>query len=318
MTEDTYIKTLRLASLLMAMLLLGSCAADSDEPTTGQRMPVSFTTGFLTTVTRSTLDNEWTSGTSITVCRLKQTGETADVTFDYTTAAAGQSVTLSRSADDKFYWPASDPTWLFDAWPASYGSRPEGKTLSVAANQSAVDLSTYDILYAPTVTATYRQTVPLVFYHQPARVKVIVSTSATEGQKAATAVAYGGGALGLTGEITTLNTSAQNGTTTWNITSTKNQTITMKQTSADDTNHAYAFECVLPPQSGGSSSTELIKITTDGGTTYTYKNTFNLQSGYLYTYNLVASKRGVLTLSSLQITDWDAATGVEDVRTITK
>lgn len=304
----------RLAGGLSLALLMAACSADYiPESPESQLMPVAFAPGFHETVTRSTLDNSWDANTAITVRRVSDSK-----TYDYTTATSGNTVSLTGTSGARFYWPPSNPNWQFDAWPTAYGSRPLNKTLTVAANQSSADLSAYDILYCPAVSATYRQTVPLVFFHQPARVTVIVNTNVTEGKKAVTSVAFGGSSLGLTGNITALNTSAANGTTTWDITSTKNQSITMKHTASDNTNHVYQFECILPPQSGGSASTQLVKITTDGGNTYTYKGTFALQSGYSYTYQLVASARGVLTLSSLQIVDWDAKIGVEDIKSITK
>ena len=332
---------IRNAQIVATLILVGlsiACSNSADELQQDQRMPVSFSLGFDVSVTRtSVFENVWPNNTVITISN-------GTNQFNYTTsstsgsASSGEAVSITPAdPDDQFYWPVSDPSWKFSAWyPADDENGPRltmtvvpNQSVKTATNTGGIDEDEYtgwDILYMPPTAATWRSTVALALKHQLARVIVTVNTTLTEYHETVENIAFGGNRLGLTGTGTVSNTDGQ---ITWAASGTSSITNMRDRTTAEETAvNRYVFECLLPPQANNTTTEELIKISTTGaikeGTTtpeprtYIYKNAFNLLPGYQYTYNLVITEKGKVLLGSVELSQWDIKTGVDDIQTITR
>lgn len=312
-------------------VLVAACSADVIEPMVEKPVAVTFTSGFARVITRSTLDNEWSDATQIEV-RCSEAGQD-DKRFTYQYDASENTWTAVSTAG-KYYWPINDPSWVFSAWPTSYGSSPI-MTKTVAANQTVYDENSnpsgitediyegYDLLYCPSTTATYRQPVTLNFLHQMARVKVIVNSSNTDTKDQVTSINFGDGHVGLEGHITTQATTTANAT--WALDDSQNSTIQMRNrtTTAEAATNVYTFECMVPPQSYTTNIiTNLLYITTqyeDSGTqnrTYSFSGTYTFLSGNIYTYNLAISEEGKVTLLTVQVEPWADVENVNNTATI--
>ena len=315
-----HITTIKLLLAAMLPLLAVACSTDGAEPTAIEPQAVVFTPSIARVITRSTLDNEWADGTQIVVC-CSEAGKTdKKYTYQYNDTDDKWSAVV-QTLQGKYYWPINNPSWSFSAWPASYGNAPK-TTMTVAANQSVysatntsgIDEATYlgyDLLYCPktpqTTNETYRQPVELNFLHEMARVVVIVNSSNTDYHETVTNITYGGGHVGLSGQIDTQATTSANAT--WSLTAGQSSTITMRNRTktAEAENNQYTFECMLPPQSYATSAT-LMTITTTcteyPTRTYNYSNSFTLLAGNQYTYSLSISESGKIVVSSIQVTPW--------------
>lgn len=312
-----HITTIKLLLAAMLPLLAVACSTDSAEPTAIEPQAVTFSSGFARVVTRSTLDNEWADSTQIVVC-CTETGKTdKKYTYQYNDS---EDTWAAVSTASKYYWPINDPSWTFSAWPAGYGDSPK-TTMTVAANQSVYHATNnpsgitesvyegYDLLYCPPTTATYRQPVTLNFLHQMARVVVIVNSSNTDNKETVTNITYGGGHVGLTGNITTQATSSANAL--WTVSGSQNSTVTMRNrtTTTEASNNQYTFECILTPQSYTQQTpATLITITTTcteyPTRTYNYSSNFSLAAGNQYTYSISISESGKIVVSTVQVTPW--------------
>ena len=315
--------------MLLAMLMI-SCSSDSFDDVQEVNEPVVFSLSFGNTVTRAaTVDNLWPANTQITISNGSKKTYT---TGNNPSNVSGAATSLTPIGDDAFIWPTTNPSWSFSGWyPA--GTIPT-TNMTVAADQTIYDEVTnmsgitdavyygYDILYCPPMAVSFRQKpVTLTFLHQMARIVVIVNSSYTETKETVDSVKFGGGNIALSGNITSQPmSSANNGTTTWSV-GTQNQTINMRPIASmtNATSNVYAFECMLPPQS--SSNNEVTNLVHISSTTkaaeptkrvYNYKNSFNIQAGYQYTYNLLISEQGVITLATVKVTDWQTGAAINN------
>lgn len=317
---------------LMLSVLTAGCSTDQTE--SQESVPVVFSSQLGASVTRGISDNIWPDNTKISVFN-------GTDTYTYQTVAGSSALASGEAAAIKpitaangsaFFWPINAPTpaWQFSAWYPMADTAPS--SLTVSDNQTATNLpeaeyANYDILYCPAVTSTFRQAVPLVFYHQAARVIVRVNSSFTEGREVVESMTFGGGRLALSGTLTP-GTSGEGGTAAWTTTGTTTNTITMRDRSTEEGKALcnYVFECILPPQSNTTvTGQELIKMTTSGGTddlgapearTYTHKDVFDLKAGYLYTYNLIISEKGTITLSTVKVVPWSDPISVPNTAVI--
>lgn len=310
-----------MATVLLSVITVACSDVSSNEPA-GDASAVAFSPRLHAPVTRSTLDNSWTTGQTIRITN-------GTDTYDYSYDAGTDTWTAVGS---KFYWPINNPSWDFEAWPADYGEAPKTE-MTVKANQTANTTDTendgiteasyedYDLLYCPPTSATYRQPVTLSFLHQMARVVVILNTNNTEEQDEVTKIELGNSHIGLKGSIATQATTSANATWTLdNSSAYTGKTITMRnRTTADEKKrNVYTFECMLPPQRYDTSA-KLLSITTDykdGGTTkhhtFSYTATFNYQSGNVYTYDLAASAAGKIILLNMQVQPWEAVENIDN------
>ena len=314
--------------LPVAATLPAGCAADAAGSAEQEGEPVVFALALNPSATRAevanrTIDNTWPADKTVTI-----SNGTASHTF--TTGDAPSTVSTTATAltatGDNFIWPINNPHWEFEAWYPS-GDAP-ATTLTVATNQSAVAddvFQGYDQLYCPSTPVTYRQRpVTLTMLHQAAHVVVIVNSYYTEDHGEVTAVDFGTNHTGLTGTVDTRGTTPNtNGETTWTV-PTQTSTINMRPFAAqtDATNHTYAFECIIPPQAFAANINNFIKIyshgTTKGDRTFNYKvnAAVNMLSGYEYTYNMLISEAGMLTLATVQVDDWTTGDPVSGTLTI--
>ena len=308
---------------------------------------MAFSLAFNNTVTRAgvddnrTIDNLWPKDAHVTISNVTSTytvamgAKTSDFTVGESPSLSSDVATsLSPIADDgNFIWPTTNPNWSFSAWyPA--GDHPQ-MNITVAADQTVwketsnpnglkdAEYNAYDLLYCPSTTVTFRQKpVTLNFLHQLARVVVIVNSNYTEDKGEVTAVEFGGGKVALSGSIQNLGTTGANGATTW-TTGTQNSTIKMRDHSTDDekASHVYTYECMLPPQASDGTVSNLVKIyshgTQKGERTFkTSDMSFEMKAGYQYTYNLLISEQGVITLATVMVTDWETGQAVGNTATI--
>lgn len=304
-------------TLLLLTVLLSSCSAEQTGEVVETQAQlgdaVEFTSNFGRGATRAApLDDMWFLDAQVSICdAVSQTVmpyKVVSIGTDGTASLA--STATSPNSTNTFYWGALDVSRTFRGW-YPYSASLSG-SISVSANQSTLSADAYqnqDILYAPDVVAPYKSLAELHFYHQLCRVVVTVNSSTTENSKPVTAITLGSGNISLSGTISTwgaTGTSATGTATVWNV-SPGSSNIVLRQTGRDDTNCIYTFECLLPPQSGGSTETALFNITTTEGSnqkTSQYKDTYNFQAGRRYQYNLVLSAQGALNVTTVQVTDW--------------
>ena len=322
MTDKKTILHIGLMLPLLLALLLSACSADSGIGSAEMGEAVEFSLSFAKAVTRAgdgdnrTVDNLWPAGAQVTISN--GTTQNNFTTGSSPGTSSGVAVSLAPVSED-FIWPTNDPHWSFSAWyPA--GNSPAMSQTVIADQNSLEDAYyyAYDILYCPTMAVTFRQKpVTLNFLHQMARVVVIVNSTYTETKETVTEVKFGYGHIALSRNIDALATTNANGQTTWKD-GTQNSTITMRTNTAmtNATSHVYAFECMLPPQASTGDVTNLVQITTDKPRTYNYTSSFSFQSGYQYTYNLLISEQGVITLATVQVTDWTTGSPVNNTATI--
>lgn len=317
--KSIYQSGLTFAFLLI--LLSAACTSDHLDVSQEKGEPVVFALSFNNTVTRAvTMDNLWPANTEVTISNGTNINFTTGASPSTTSSVA---TSLAPVGDANFIWPTTDPSWSFSAWyPA--GSSPV-TSQTVAADQSSLTESqynAYDLLYCPPLAVGFRQKpVTLNFLHQMSRIVVIVNSSYTENKETVTGVQFGDGHIALTGNITTQPTTWANGTTVWSQ-GTQNSTITMRPNAAmtNASSHVYGFECMVPPQSYATEISHLLAISstgaTEGNRTYYYGASFNMQAGYQYTYNLLISEQGVITLATVKVTDWTTGTPVSNTATI--
>lgn len=336
---------------MLALCGLAACGNGEDSPMPagyeGNGLPVVFSASMQESITRSsTLDNEWTSAMHVAV-RNTTNNQVLDyvVQSDQTTLRPATMGTVSGSnpwwsaaqAATTFWWPASTQSLTFDAWCVNGGAyssaQPESFTVAVDQNtQSADDYQKQDVLYAPAVETAWKQTVPLVFYHQMARVVVTVNSSLTEGAQSVTGVTFGSNNMFRTGSISNWGYTGTQATisgnaTAWDRNSLANpSTIVMRNTASDATNKVFTYECLLPPQSGGNESTALITITTTpsatataverNSDTYTLKQAYDMKAGYLYDYNIAVSEKGKVSITTVMVYDWSSTENVAGTATV--
>lgn len=327
--------TLRHILVFLLPLAVAACGSDADEQQSDSTMqsaePISFSAGLAAdaSVTRAsvTTENAWPANTRIAIHE-----DATSKTLPYVTAANGgnaEAIPLrpeGNTLSDMFYWAVTKESRTFRAW-YPYSSSPWTlpKAVSVPADQNAQSADAYyaqDILYAPSTTFEYKQRgAQLDFYHQLCRVVVNVTSTGT--QNLVDEVKMGTDNIALSGNITTLGSSglgATGTTTAWSGV-TGSATVNMRNNAAlrNDARYFAVYECMLPPQSGGDFDTPLftIKATKDTTTkTYKYRDSFDFQAGYQYTYNLLLSKGGVVIIATVSVGNWGAvsfASGSADV-----
>lgn len=323
MLKNNHISLTGVFHAILLATWLTACSGDpfvDDSGVAGES--VVFSGAFNGIVTRAgTNDNLWPANTEVTI-----SNGTSQI--NYTTGAtpsttSGAPTSLTAAGSEQFIWPTVNPNWSFSAW------YPAGNAVSmsigVAANQNGLSddaYHAYDLLYCPPMTVTFRQKpINLVFLHQMARIVVIVNSSYTEKKETVTDVKYGDGHIALSRNINTLTTESANGVTTWKD-GTQNSTIIMRPNTAmtNTSSHVYGFECIVPPQTYDTKIDHLVNISTTGATkgnrTYYFGDTFDLKSGFQYTYNLLISEQGVITVATVEVTDWTTGTPISNMATI--
>lgn len=317
---------LSVIGLLTATIVWWTACSDGDTVSTQLQesgVPVVFTAdvqGSGLTRSAQTVDhNRWTANEEIAI-----SDATADSPKRYKAASSsetdGGSVTFNYYDNNNIiYWPADKRDMRYDAWYPYSVARPT-QTPTVPADQTSLTPGNYDLLYAPGSSQAFvqgnaqypePQAVSLTFYHQMVRIIVNIEIQ-TDDTWGSIVIGNGSNNIGRTRAVTTLGVTGDDATddtrSTWGTLTDKNQ-ITPKQISADGENKRYSYECMIPPQEG-TNDYDLMTITTNvngGGTrTYNYKTHYNFQAGYIYTYNLGLSIRGITMTATIQ--DWNGQT----------
>ena len=305
------------------LTLLAGCNDAGETLPLEENMPVVFSMEF-GSKTRSTLDNVWPDNTQIAIS--KGSGNTLSyyTPANASSANSGQAITLTASGSNMLSWPSSDPHWVFSAWYPYSVTAPTG--ITVANDQGAIDDDTYygyDIMYSPAVSDIYQATVPLKFYHQMSRVMVVVITDNTPNKESVTSVTFGEGTkdISVSGTFTMGVTGGVAGTAaSWTPTTASNSYITMRKTSTstEEDSHIFRYECMLPPQSGGSSDDILLTIMTTGyidendetqtpqARKYVYKAAYDLQAGYQTNYFITCKDGSVIIIITSSVAGWNS------------
>ena len=324
LSPNTY--RLSVIGLLTATTVWWTACSDSDTvgmQSQESRVPVVFTADMqgtgLTRSTQTVDHNRWTADDEIAI-----SDATADSPKKYKAAASsetdGGSVTFNYYDDNNIiYWPADKRDMRYDAWYPYSAARPT-QTLTVPADQTSLTPGDYDLLYAPGASQAFvqgdaqypdPQAVALTFYHQMVRIIINIEIQ-TDNTWGSIVIGNGSNNIGRTRAVTTLGVTGEDATdatrSTWGTLTDKSE-ITPKQISADNVNKRYSYECMLPPQEG-TNDYDLMTITTNvsgGGThVYTYKTHYNFKAGYIYTYNLGLSIKGITMTATIQ--DWNDQT----------
>ena len=330
-----------------AVVLAGAMSACSSDDGTALAVPdssaatgdaVVFTISTGKEATRAfTYDNKWTMDDQMAICE----GSTV-----YQYKASGNSsssgdrlavVPVTVSAQSTYYWSPKTTSRTFCAWYPYSPDKPENThgSITVAIDQRGTasdtpedvgslgqtDYNNYDLLFAPTITATYasglssKETVDLTFYHQMCRVVVTVNSTATKGSKPVTDIKLGNGNIAVSGTITTLGetgTDVSGTATEWSV-SAGTSTVTMRRQVYDTTENLFTYECVIPPQSLSASAT-LFQITTTDANNVTkttnyipsamYTDAPVFEAGCQYNYSIALSAAGKVNIATVQVYDW--------------
>lgn len=310
--------------MALAAVLLAGCADETREGA-AERVPVSFWSGIARSSTRTTTrDNVWSGSEHIMI--------TDGVTIKtYKPASEGTSVALKAiDSDNILYWPIDKGSRTFEAWyPANGGSKPTVWT--VATDQNALaDASTfddYDLLYATSGVVSNGSTVTLDFYHQMAHVIVYIRGLAWTGQEISS-ITFGSNNVAVTGTVAMGTTGIPSASVNWTVSSgDKTNTVTLRNQA-----NTLTYECLLPPQSCGNSTTTLLAFNTvteksyylDNKTigeaewddsmaakTYHYNAPITLEAGKEYSFFIRLERVGLSVAST--ISDWDPNVSEQEV-----
>ncbi len=313
---------------LTAMLAAG-CTEDATLAVPDGPVPVAFMTGINHAATRATTtrDNVWDGTEQIAV-----SDATGGITKNYQPESAGTSVALKPiDTSNTIYWPIDKGSRTFEAWyPYNSGTRPSAWT--VESDQSAVTddaYNAYDLLYASSGTVANGSTVTLNFYHQMAHVIVYIRGLAWTAQEISN-IQFGNGNVAVTGTVT-MGTTGNSPTASWSVAAAdQTNTVTLRNLA-----NTLTYECLLPPQTGGSALTPLLvfNTTTDQATyeaskldnedawsasmaskAYSYNAPIALEAGKEYSFFIRLERVGMSVAST--ITDWDADVTSKEVEAI--
>lgn len=340
--------------ILLSALLLTACTSETEDAGN----VVAFVTGMEQTPTRSTSrDNMWNVNDEVAITD----GTTVK---KYVASESGLAVPLVKAASEAspFYWSIGKGNMTFSAW-RPYTPTNESLAVTVAADQRATSsdaiadegtltdavFNTYDLLYASPKEAASGITVPLQFYHQMAHIIVYVIGVATDGHvdpetqqmtnvqeiEEVTRVILGSDNMSLTGTLTkrgvTGPTATESDKAVWSV-GTGNSSITMRDADTqtglgvNNLKKRRVFECILPPQSGGTDpiyeddgkggkrikdnghGTVLLTFYTSSRTEnpYKYEAAFDYKAGYQYVYYIGLTRAGLYV--GYTVEDWASVT----------
>lgn len=326
-----------MTAFLAGMLLLVPAACTNDTEQDGGNSTVSEDNAVDFTVmlpngsansqsTRAftTLDNCWTMNQEMAVCE----GTTV---YKYQAAENGGSgvrVALVPSPSNSgYFWSPLVLNRTFSAWypyssgkPTSWSGATDQRSdhLGRTDKRGTMTDEVYndlDLLYAPDVTVGYKESVNLDFYHQMCRIVVTVNSTATKGAKPVTSIIFGNGNVAAGGTVTPGYTGSTSSTASWSVTQTQSVQMRLTQLIATEnpTVRQYTYECIVPPQTLAATAV-LFQITTtdsdntDKTTNYVPQNMYtdapNFQAGYQYNYMLTLSRQGMVSISTLQVSNW--------------
>ena len=178
-------------ALLLAGGLFASCSNNLTEGGPGKPLaegehPVQLT-AMVEAATRTTVDDTWDGGEQVTVHAVSDHPKyTSRPDAEYRTYQVAGNGRLT--SDDPFWWTSTEETIRLQAWYCGDGSTDAGHDFqcpqywSVQPDQSGADsYHAGELLITPVVSARFTgESIPLMFYHQTA--KVVVNIRASEGE----------------------------------------------------------------------------------------------------------------------------------------
>lgn len=233
-------------------------------------------------------------------------------------------LSIANNSDKPFFWQTAKETKLISAWWCGTEYNEElPSSWAVQADQSKTEpgntrdnYQRSDFLYAPEVGIKFeeRETTPLKFYHQTARVVInIVNGGAVTAAEAIQSVVIGDNNLALSGSYTPPSgNDAKVGT--WNGSNDLGSIIPKKETIATG-DYLSTYSALVIPQNMKEKKFIAITVKSDrhGTNTFYYTPTgdeANLQSGNEYRYDITVKYNNlVVNISSCQ---WESNTPEEE------
>lgn len=342
---------------MLAVLLPTGCTSDESPDTSNV---VQFVTGMEQAVTRSsTRDNMWN-----TTDRVAITDGTEVKMYKPTAEGASIALVIDDSEEKPFYWAIGKGDMTFSAWSpytatnesmeVAVAADQRATSFDAIADEGSLtdaEFNAYDLLYAPARTAASGTTVPLQFYHQMAHIIVYIIGVATDqeqdpetglyidhGEKEEiTSVVLGSDAakIALSGTLQRRGVTGQEATEAieakWSVNApTGTGTVMMRDmdTQAGQVVAGYKkrriYECILPPQSGGTNpeyeydpTTKQYKVKSNahgtvlltfyttsryGDNPYQFESAFDYKAGYQYVYYIGLQRAGLYV--AYKVDDW--------------
>lgn len=291
-----------MAVALTCALLAFACNHEDDSGLLpAGESPMTFSTSVEQQLARSSSSNSWDGGEEVAI-------QIYGVVKRYIAATNGKLT--AANGLESFYWQHQSETKTVQGW---YPYRGSGNNiLVVQQDQSGAGYQASDLLYAPAVDITFagRESTPLKFYHQTAKVIInILNAEAATNPSDIVSVRIGDTHnLARSGNFATPTGNATQGT--WSGLSTYVANLIPKELTPTGTALRSYAAFVIPQD---MTDKKFIAVTLTNGNTYYYTPTGTdgvLQGGRAHTYNITVNRTGI-TVSVGDITDW-TGTGTTD------
>lgn len=300
------------AAWVCSAFVFTSCQGDEEDThlLADGTYPMAFTAAVEGLTAPGTMagNGGWTGGEEVAV-------KVGNEVKRYRVAGNGE-LSIANSSDKPFFWQTAKETKLISAWWCGTEYNEElPSSWAVQADQSKTEpgntrdnYQRSDFLYAPEVGIKFeeRETTPLKFYHQTARVVInIVNSEAVTAAEAIQSVVIGDNNLALSGSFTPPSgNDAKVGT--WNGSYDLGSIIPKKETIA--TGYLSTYSALVIPQNMEGKKFIAITVNDNGYGTNTFYytptgNEANLQSGNEYSYDITV-KHGYLEVANDKSGTW--------------
>lgn len=284
-----------IATLLLCSLFLASCNNENDIGLlSAGEYPMTFSTSVEQQLVRSSSSNSWDGGEEVAI-------QIYGVVKRYIAATNGKLT--AANGLESFYWQHQSETKTVQGW---YPYRGSGNDiLVVQQDQSGAGYQASDLLYAPAVDITFagRESTPLKFYHQTAKVIInILNAEAATNPSDIVSVRIGDTHnLARSGNFATPTGNATQGT--WSGLSTYVANLIPKELTPTGT-ALRSYAALVIPQD--MTDKKFIAVTLSNGNTYYYTPTGTdgvLEGGKAHTYNITV-KNGYLEVDAVTDGQW--------------
>ncbi|WP_294081474.1 fimbrillin family protein [Proteiniphilum sp. UBA5384] len=285
-----------IATLLLCNLFLASCNNEDDIGLLpAGEYPMTFSTSVEQQLARSSSSNSWDGGEEVTIQIGSMVKKYIATTNGKLTAANGV---------EPFYWQSQSETKTVQGWYPYSGTTPTSWV--VKSNQNTgIGYQASDLLFAPPIQITFagRESTPLKFYHQTAKVVInIVKAEAATNVGDIASVRIGGAQnFALSGNYAAPTGNATQGT--WSNLSTYVANFIPKELTPTGTD-LKSYAALVIPQN--MKDKKFIAVTHNNGNTYYYTPTGTdgvLQGGKVHTYNITI-KNGYLDVDAVTGGQW--------------
>ena len=289
------LKTFRnmVVALVCALLAFACNNEDDSGLLPAGEYPMTFSTSVEQQLTRSSISNTWDGGEEVAI-------QTSGTIKKYIAAASGK-ISVANGLEP-FYWQSQSETKTVQGW---YPYRELGNDyLEVQQDQSGAGYQASDLLFAPPTDITFsgRESTPLKFYHQTAKVIInITKAEAATNTSDIASVKLGDAYIALSGGYVAPTSNATQGT--WSRLSTYVKNLIPKEFTPTGT-ALRSYEALVIPQD--MTGKKFIAVTLTNGNTYYYIPTGTdgvLEGGKAHTYNITVNRTGI-TVSVGDIDDW--------------